>query len=102
MASGVDKELATVVEALVMSRNRYVRRNRYVQAFLALDLADPNAYIDAYAPDMRSKNIVLRIMAQGQRQCDVAKAYDLSRSRIHQILNVTLRKLVRLHKGGKR
>jgi hypothetical protein len=96
MASGVDEELATVVEALVMGKNRYV------QAFLALDLADPNAYIGAYAPDMRSKDIVLRIMAQGQRQCDVAKAYGLSGSRIHQILNVTLRKLVRLHKGGKR
>ena len=77
-------------------------KNRYVQAFLALDLTDPNAYIDAYAPDMRSRDIVLRIMAQGQRQCDVAKAYGLSRSRIHQILNMTLRKLVRLHKGGKR
>jgi hypothetical protein len=77
-------------------------RNRYVQAFLALDLADPNAYIGAYAPDMRSKDIVLRIMAQGQRQCDVARAYGLSDSRIHQILNATLRKLVRLHKGGKR
>ena len=101
MASGVDKKLAAVVEALVMGTNRNVR-NRNVQAFLALDLADPNAYIDAYAPDMRSKDIVLRIMAQGQRQCDVAKAYGLSDSRIHQILNVTLRKLVRLHKGGKR
>jgi DNA-binding NarL/FixJ family response regulator len=96
VASGVDKELAAVVEALVMGKNRYV------QAFLALDLTDPNAYIDAYAPDMRSRDIVLRIMAQGQRQCDVAKAYGLSRSRIHQILNMTLRKLVRLHKGGKR
>ena len=101
MASGVDKKLAAVVEALVMGTNRYVR-NRNVQAFLALDLADPNAYIDAYAPDMRSKDIVLRIMALGQRQCDVAKAYGLSDSRIHQILNVTLRKLVRLHKRGKR
>jgi|DEB19_MinimDraft_3_1074340.scaffolds.fasta_scaffold421824_1 hypothetical protein len=77
-------------------------KNRYVQAFLALDLTDPNAYINAYAPDMRSRDIVLRIMAQGQRQCDVAKAYGLSGSRIHQILNMTLRKLVRLHKGGKR
>ena len=96
MASGVDEELATVVEALVMGKNRYV------QAFLALDLADPNAYIDAHVPDQRSKDIVLRIMAQGQRQCDVAKAYGLSGSRIHQILNMTLRKLVRLHKGGKR
>ena len=97
----MDEELATVVKALVMGRNRNVR-NRNVQAFLALDLADPNAYIGAYAPDMRSKDIVLRIMAQGQRQCDVAKAYGLSDSRIHQILNVTLRTLVRLHKGGKR
>ena len=96
MASGVDEELATVVEALIMGKNRYV------QAFLALDLADPNAYIDAHVPDQRSKDIVLRIMAQGQRQCDVAKAYGLSDSRIHQILNVTLRKLVRLYKGGKR
>jgi len=77
-------------------------KNRYVQAFLALDLADPNAYIDAHVPDQRSKGIVLRIMAQGQRQCDVARAYGLSSSRIHQILNVTLRKLVLLYKGGKR
>ena len=46
MASRVDKELAAVVEALVMGRNRYV------QAFLALDLSDPNAYIGADAPDI--------------------------------------------------
>ena len=52
MASGVDEELATVVEALAMGKNRYV------QAFLALDLADPNAYIDAHVPDQRSKDIV--------------------------------------------
>ena len=93
MASGVDEELATVVEALVMGKNRYV------QAFLALDLADPNAYIDAYAPDMRSKDIVLRIMAQGQRQSEVARDYGLSPSRIHQTLNKTLRHLVWRHTG---
>jgi hypothetical protein len=76
--------------------------NRYIEAFQALELADPSAYIKAYAPDMRSKDIVLRIMAQGQRQCDVARAYGLSGSRIHQILNMTLRKLIWLHKRGER
>ena len=95
----MDEELATVVEALVMGRNRYVRRNRYVQAFLALDLADPNAYIDAHVPDQRSKDIVLRIMAQGQRQSEVARDYGLSPSRIHQTLNKTLRHLVWRHTG---
>ena len=94
----MDEELATVVKALVMGRNRYVR-NRNVQAFLALDLADPNAYIGAYAPDMRSKDIVLRIMAQGQRQSEVARYYDLSPNRIHQVLNKTLRHLVWRHTG---
>ena len=93
MASGVDEELATVVEALIMGRNRYV------QAFLALDLADPNAYIDAHVPDQRSKDIVLRIMAQGQRQSEVARDYGLSPSRIHQTLNKTLRHLVWRHTG---
>jgi hypothetical protein len=93
MASGVDEELATVVEALVMGKNRYV------QAFLALDLADPNAYIDAHVPDQRSKDIVLRIMAQGQRQSEVARDYGLSPSRIHQTLNKTLRHLVWRHTG---
>ncbi len=82
-----------MVEALVMSKNRYV------QAFLALDLADPNAYIDAHVPDQRSKDIVLRIMAQGQQQSEVARDYGLSPSRIHQTLNKTLRHLVWLHTG---
>ena len=76
--------------------------NRYIEAFRALELADPSAYIKAYAPDMRSMDIVLRCVAHGQRQCDVAKAYGLSRSRIHQILNMTLRKLIWLHKRGER
>ena len=93
MASGVDEELATVVEALAMGKNRYV------QAFLALDLTDPNAYIDAHVPDQRSKDIVLRIMAQGQRQSEVARDYGLSPSRIHQTLNKTLRHLVWRHTG---
>ena len=93
MASGVDKELATMVEALAMGKNRYV------QAFLALDLADPNAYIDAHVPDQRSKDIVLRIMAQGQRQSEVARYYDLSPNIIHQVLNKTLRHLVWRHTG---
>ena len=93
MASRVDKKLATVVEALIMGKNRYV------QAFLALDLADPNAYIDAHVPDQRSKDIVLRIMAQGQRQSEVARDYGLSPSRIHQTLNKTLRHLVWRHTG---
>ncbi len=94
MASRVDEELAAVVEAVVM--------NRYIEAFRALELADPSAYIHEYAPDTRSRDIVLLCVALGQRQCDVAKAYGLSRSRIHQILNMTLRKLVRLHKRGER
>ena len=59
-------------------------------------------HIDTYTPDMRSRDIVLRCMVHGQRQSDIARDYGLSRSRIHQILNMTLRKLVRLHKRGER
>ena len=79
-----------------------MRVNRNIEAFRALELADPGAYIREYAPDKRSRDIVFLCVVHGQRQCDVAKAYGLSGSRIHQILNMTLRKLVRLHKGGKR
>ena len=79
-----------------------MRVNRNIEAFRALELADPGAYIREYAPDKRSRDIVLRCMVHGQRQSDIARAYGLSRSRIHQILNMTLRKLVRLHKRGER
>ena len=76
--------------------------NRYIEAFRALELADPSAYIDSYAPDMRSRDIVLRCMVHGQRQSDIARAYGLSPNRIHQILNKTLRNLVWLHKAVRR
>jgi len=79
-----------------------MRVNRNIEAFRALELADPGAYIREYAPDKRSRDIVLRCMVHGQRQSDIARAYGLSRSRIHQILNMTLRKLFRLHKRGER
>ena len=76
--------------------------NRNIEAFRALNLADPGAYIREYAPDRRSRDVVFLCMVLGQRQCDVAKAYGLSSSRIHQILNKTLRKLVWLYERGER
>ena len=76
--------------------------NRYIEAFRALELADPSAYIKTYAPDMRSMDIVLRCVAHGERQSDIARSYGLSPNRIHQILNMTLRKLIWLHKRGER
>ena len=79
-----------------------MRINRNIEAFRALELDDPGAYIDTYTFDMRSRDIVLRCMVHGQRQSDIARAYGLSPNRIHQILNKTLRNLVWLHKRGER
>ena len=73
--------------------------NRYIEAFRALELDDPRGYIHMHVLDKRSRDIALRCVIFGQRQSAVAKTYGLSDSRIHQILNKTLRNLIWLHTG---